>query len=58
MSVIWTFLRDEDGPTAVEYAVMLLILLAAFVGLTALSNEHLATWQNNANEIGVAIGGP
>lgn len=29
---IKTFLQDEDGPTAVEYAVMLALIIVACVG--------------------------
>ena len=25
---VWTFLKSEDGPTAVEYAVMLALIIA------------------------------
>lgn len=40
MRRIWEFLRDEDGPTAVEYAVMLaLILLVCFVAVAAVGTE-------------------
>jgi pilus assembly protein Flp/PilA len=28
------FLKEEDGPTSVEYAVMLFIFLACIVGIT------------------------
>ena len=34
------FLRDEDGPTAVEYAVMLaLIIVVVIGGILQVSNE-------------------
>jgi pilus assembly protein Flp/PilA len=29
---VWTFLKREDGPTAVEYAVMLAFIIAVCVG--------------------------
>jgi pilus assembly protein Flp/PilA len=39
------FLVSEDGPTAVEYAVMLsLIIVACVTVITALSNQLQATF--------------
>jgi pilus assembly protein Flp/PilA len=32
MNLLKSLLRDEDGPTAVEYAVMLALIVAACVG--------------------------
>jgi pilus assembly protein Flp/PilA len=41
------FLQQEDGPTAVEYAVMLaLIILAAFVAITALGTNTCKTFNS------------
>ena len=41
------FLRDEDGPTAAEYAVMLaLIVLVCFGVLTSIGNKVKATFLN------------
>ncbi|MFM9962071.1 MAG: Flp family type IVb pilin [Planctomycetaceae bacterium] len=40
MNRLLRFLKSEDGPTTVEYALMLaLILLAAFSTLTALGSR-------------------
>lgn len=40
---IRSLLRDESGPTSVEYAVMLgLIAVAALVAVTAFGNAHNA----------------
>ena len=40
MKHILNFLREEDGPTAVEYAVMLaLILVVCLVSIRALGNN-------------------
>jgi pilus assembly protein Flp/PilA len=47
------FLRKEDGPTAVEYAVMLaLIIVVCLIAITALGTNASATFQNVANTIG------
>jgi pilus assembly protein Flp/PilA len=41
------FLRREDGPTAVEYAVMLaLIIIVCLVAITALGTNANKTFSN------------
>ncbi len=43
------FLRDEDGPTAVEYAVMLaLIIVVCITAITALGTNANSTFANVA----------
>jgi pilus assembly protein Flp/PilA len=43
------FLRAEDGPTAVEYAVMLaLIIVVCIAAITTLGNNAKATFSNVA----------
>ena len=43
------FLRDEDGPTAVEYAVMLaLIIVVCVAAVTTLGGNAKATFNNVA----------
>jgi len=43
------FLRDEDGPTAVEYAVMLaLIIVVCVAAITALGTNASNTFSNVA----------
>jgi pilus assembly protein Flp/PilA len=47
------FLRDEDGPTAVEYAVMLaLILVAAVVVVTTLGQNVSQTFSSVGTNVG------
>jgi pilus assembly protein Flp/PilA len=44
-----TFLKNEDGPTAVEYAVMLaLILVVCITAITTLGTDVSATFSNVA----------
>ena len=51
----WQFLREEDGPTAVEYAVMLaLIVVVCITAITALGNNANQTF-NNTN-LNIAAG--
>ncbi len=42
---IVTFLKAEDGPTAVEYAVMLALIIVVCIGtITAVGNSTNATF--------------
>jgi pilus assembly protein Flp/PilA len=48
-----SFLKDENGPTAVEYAVMLaLIIVVCIVAITALGTNANNTFSYVANKIG------
>jgi pilus assembly protein Flp/PilA len=52
MRNIVNFLKREDGPTAVEYAVMLaLIIVVCLVAITALGTNANATFTTVANKI-------
>ena len=47
------FLASEDGPTAVEYAVMLaLIVIVCLTAIQAIGTNANATFQNVADQIG------
>ncbi len=47
------FLASEDGPTAVEYAVMLaLIVIVCLTAINAIGTNANTTFQNVANSIG------
>jgi pilus assembly protein Flp/PilA len=47
------FLQAEDGPTAVEYAVMLaLIIVVCITAITALGTNANATFTSVSNSIG------
>jgi pilus assembly protein Flp/PilA len=49
------FLRNEDGPTAVEYAVMLaLIIVVCLVAITALGTNASKTFPGVAATIGAS----
>jgi pilus assembly protein Flp/PilA len=46
------FLKSEDGPTAVEYAVMLaLIVIVCLVSITAIGNNANATFDSIAQAL-------
>lgn len=50
-------LRGEDGPTAVEYAVMLaLIVGAALSGITSLGSATMTSFQDSSTKISTAVG--
>lgn len=47
------FLVSEDGPTAVEYAVMLaLIVIVCLTAIQAIGDNAAITFQNVADELG------
>jgi pilus assembly protein Flp/PilA len=52
---ILRFLKSEDGPTAVEYAVMLaLIIVVCLVAISSVGSNANTTFSNVANSIGGA----
>ena len=52
------FLAEEDGPTAVEYAVMLAMIVGACVAtVRVMSNATAASFDNTASQISDAFGG-
>jgi len=47
------FLVSEDGPTAVEYAVMLaLIIIVCLTAISSIGTQANTTFQNVANSLG------
>jgi pilus assembly protein Flp/PilA len=48
------FLQDEDGPTAVEYAVMLALIIV--VSIVAITNLGTAV-NNTLTNVGTRVGG-
>ncbi len=52
-----SFLRDEDGPTAVEYAIMMaLIIVVCMVSVTALGTNSNNTFSFVATKAKVSSG--
>ena len=52
MSRIARFLRQEDGPTVVEYAVMIALIIAVCIGaITLVGGGTYDFWQNNKNQL-------
>ena len=55
MQQVANFLKREDGPTAVEYAVMLaLIIVVCIVAITTLGTNANKTFTTVGNSIGSA----
>ncbi len=49
---IATFLKREDGPTAVEYAVMLaLIIVVCIAAVTTIGNKSAATFNTVSDKL-------
>jgi pilus assembly protein Flp/PilA len=56
MKNLLRFLRAEEGPTAVEYAVMLaLIILACIAAIQAVGTSTSTSFSNSATSIGAAM---
>jgi pilus assembly protein Flp/PilA len=50
---VLSFLRNEDGPTAVEYAVMLaLIIVVCITAITALGSNANNTFSYVGSQVG------
>lgn len=50
--------RDDQAAAAVEYAVLLaLILVAVVTAINAVGNDTHGIWANDANQIQAAVGG-
>ena len=57
MQNVVNFLKREDGPTAVVYAVMLaLIIVVCITAITTLGTKANATFTTVGNELGKASG--
>lgn len=57
MDFLRRFATNEDGPTAVEYAVMLAMIVAVCLGSVALlSNETAASFDNSATQLNGVLG--
>lgn len=50
------FLREENGPTAVEYAVMLACIIAVCIAsITLVGGGSYNFWNNNSNQLDSAF---
>lgn len=57
MKLLKSLLRDEDGPTAVEYAVMLALIVSVCLGAVhAMANATARSFDSSATELAGALG--
>jgi pilus assembly protein Flp/PilA len=57
MKRLFGFLRSDDGATAVEYAVMLaLVIIACISGVLALGQKTTSSFSNSLQAINAATG--
>jgi pilus assembly protein Flp/PilA len=57
MKKILRFLASEDGPTAVEYAVMLAMIVMVCIGAIATMGQNVSSsFTDSGNKITTAIG--
>lgn len=56
MGRFMAFLREEDGPTAVEYAVMLALIIAVCIAAIGTVGQRASTlWGSDSSEISDAL---
>ena len=56
MKMIRRFIKEESGPTAVEYAVMLsMIIMVCLAAITAVGQQTADMWDDNSTQIGAAM---
>ena len=55
MNWLHRFLKEEDGPSAVEYAVMLaLIIVVCLVAITSVGSSASSMWGSNESNLDIA----
>lgn len=56
MSLVFRFLQNEDGPTAVEYAVLLALLVGAMVtSINLVGDEVQAVHNTNVDTLNTVL---
>jgi len=57
MRPLWGFLRDESGPTAVEYAVMLALIIGVCIGAIGFFGTTASgSWQDTSGKLSTTMG--
>ena len=57
MNFLRKLLREEEGPTAVEYAVLLALIVVACLGaVNSMANATAESFDTSANELAGAFG--
>lgn len=56
--ILARWLRDESGPTATEYAILLALIVITLMGaVNTFGNTTSGLWSQNANQIISALSG-
>lgn len=57
MNHLLRFLRDESGPTAVEYAVMLALIIGVCIGAVGFFGSTASgSWQDTSGKLSTSMG--
>jgi len=57
MNTWWKFWRDESGATAVEYAVMLALIIGVCIGAVSFfGGTANGSWQDTSVKLGASMG--
>jgi pilus assembly protein Flp/PilA len=57
MESLWKLWRDESGATAVEYAVMLALIIGVCIGaVTVFGSTANGSWQDTSSKLGSSMG--
>jgi pilus assembly protein Flp/PilA len=57
MNTLWKFWRDEGGATAVEYAVMLALIIGVCIGAVSFFGSTASgSWQDTSGKLGASMG--
>jgi pilus assembly protein Flp/PilA len=57
MNTIIRLLRDESGPTAVEYAVMLALIIGVCIGAVGFFGSTASgSWTDTSDKLGASMG--
>ena len=57
MNYLLRFLRDESGPTAVEYAVMLALIIGVCIGAVGFFGSSASgSWNDTSGKLSTSMG--
>jgi len=57
MKNLMRFLRDESGPTATEYAVMLALIIVVCIGAVGFFGSTASgSWSDTSSKLGASMG--
>ena len=57
MQQVFRFIRDESGPTAVEYAVMLALIIGVCIGAVGFFGSTASgSWEDTSDKLTTSMG--